>query len=316
MPAALLLVWLAPTVWLAPAVWLAPTAWVAPTAWLAPTVWLTPTAPSPPNATLPASVAPAGAIALPGTSPIGMDYLAYDATNGRLWVPAGNSGAVDVIDTTTRKLTRIGGFPTKPSPRAGRTDLGPSSVTIGDDRVWIGSRADDTLCALDRRTLARRTCAKLPRMPDGIAYVAATHEVWVTTPSGNNLTIVDVAGATPRVSGAIDVGGQPEGYAVDTARGLFYTNLEDQDRTVAVNVNTRAIVARWPAGCGADGPRGLALDGARRFLFVACTSGAVTLDAGHDGQLAGRLRTGGGVDNLDYAPARRLLYVAALATPR
>jgi hypothetical protein len=56
----------------------------------------------------------------------------------------------------------------------------------------------------------------------------------------------------------------------------------------------------------------LALDHARRWLFVACgAGGAVTLDGAHDGQRLGKLTTGGGVDNIDYDPARRLLYVAA-----
>jgi hypothetical protein len=30
----------------------------------------------------------AASIALPGGPPVGMDYLAYDAVNGRVWVPA------------------------------------------------------------------------------------------------------------------------------------------------------------------------------------------------------------------------------------
>ena len=30
--------------------------------------------------------------------------------------------------------------------------------------------------------------------------------------------------------------GEPEGYAVDAQRALFYTNLEDRDRTLAIDV--------------------------------------------------------------------------------
>ena len=99
--------------------------------------------------------------------------------------------------------------------------MGPSSVTVGPKTVWVGNRGDDQVCAFDRTTLARGACVKLPAMPDGIAYVGTTGEVW------------------------------------------------------------------------------------------ACTDGAVALDLGHGAASVGRLKTGGGVDNLDYDPGRKLLYVAS-----
>jgi DNA-binding beta-propeller fold protein YncE len=267
--------------------------------------------------TLALEVPPAPSIALPGGPPVGMDYLVFDATNGRVWVPAGNTGNVDVIDTKTRKVTPLGGFRTAPSRRSGRpgVDMGPSSVAIADGAVWVGNRGDDTLCSFDARTLAKGPCRQLASMPDGLAYVGATRELWATTPRDNTITIVGVGEKPPAPAhpDVIRIDGTPEGYAVDGARGLFYTNLEDKDRTLAFDVKTRKQVASWAPGCGAEGPRGLALDGARRLLFVACTDGAVVLDLAHDGKVAGRLKTGGGVDNIDYHAGRRLLYVASAA---
>ena len=250
-------------------------------------------------------------IPLPGGPPVGMDYLAFDAANHRVWAPAGNTGNVDVVDAATGTVTAIGGFATAASPRPDRPKMGPSSATVGDGVVWIGNRGDDGVCAFDARTLAKRACVKLPAMPDGVQYVAATRELWVTTPKDQTLTIVDVKGEHPSVKGSIKLAGDPEGYALDGQRGVFYTNLEDKDQTVAIEVRSRKIVSTWPSGCGGDGPRGLALDGARRLLFVACTDGAVTLDLAQGGRVVGRLKTGKGVDNLDYHAGRRLLYVAS-----
>jgi DNA-binding beta-propeller fold protein YncE len=253
----------------------------------------------------------AASIALPGGPPVGMDYLAYDAANGRVWVPAGNTGNVDVIDVATGKVTPVGGFPTAPSTRPGRPNRGPSSAAVGDGQIWIGDRADDSVCAVDARTLARGRCMHLPSAPDGLAYVAATHELWVTTPREQSVTVVDVSGKSPGPPAAIKVPGNPEGVAVDAGRGLFYTNLEDKDRTLEIDVRRREVVASWPAGCNSEGPRGLALDPGRRLLFVACTDGAVAQDLARRGKPAGRLKTGGGVDNIDYAGAPGLLLVAS-----
>jgi DNA-binding beta-propeller fold protein YncE len=253
----------------------------------------------------------AAAVALPGGPPVAMDYLAFDGATGRVWVPAGNTGNVDVVEAATGKVTAVGGFPTAPARRPGRPRMGPSSAAVGDGVVWIGNRANNQICAIDARTLARGPCHPLPSMPDGLAYVAATHEVWVTTPGDRSITVVDVSGKGVTAPVAIKIDGDPEGLVVDAARGLFYTNVEDKDRTLEIDVRTRKVVASWPAGCGAAGPRGLALDAGRRLLFVACTDGAVARDLGHAGKEVGRLKTSGGVDNIDYAAKRGLLFIAS-----
>jgi DNA-binding beta-propeller fold protein YncE len=240
-----------------------------------------------------------------------MDYLAYDAATNRIWVPAGNTGNVDMIDLPTGKVTTIGGFATAPPRKPGRPRMGPSSATVGDGVVWIGSRGDNQLRAFDAKTLAPTGAVQLPTMPDGLVYVRTRRELWATTPAQQTITIVGVSGKTPGPLTTIALDGAPEGYAVDDTHGVFYTNLEDKDRTLAIDVRTRKVVATWPAGCGADGPRGLALDVSRRWLFVACTDGARVLDVAHEGKALGRLDTGRGVDNLEYDPHRRLLFIAS-----
>jgi DNA-binding beta-propeller fold protein YncE len=252
----------------------------------------------------------AGAITLPGAPPVSMDYLAYDAANERVWVPAGNSGNVDVIDVPSGKLTPISGFPTatpRPSGGHGPTRQGPSSVTIAEKVAWVGNRGDNKVCAFDRKTLAKGECVQLASMPDGVQWVASSGELWITTPRDQTLTIVD---GKKQIS-TIKLEGDPEGYALDGKNGVFYTNLEDKDLTLAVDVKTRKVTPVVSPGCGTAGPRGLVLDGARKLLLVACTDGAVAIDLAHGNKIAGRVKTGGGVDNLDYDPARKLLHVAS-----
>jgi DNA-binding beta-propeller fold protein YncE len=256
-------------------------------------------------------LASAATVTLPGGPPVGMDYLAYDAASGRIWVPAGNTGNVDVVDVETGKVTTVGGFATRPSPHSGRPSMGPSSVTIAGGVVWIGNRGDDRLCAFDARTLKKGACVGLASMPDGIAWVAPTHELWATTPRNDTLTIVGVSAGKPGAPAVVKLDGAPEGYAVDAARGVFYTNLEDKDRTLVIDVKTHTVRATWNPGCGADGPRGIAIDPTRNFVFVACTESLHVLDGGHDGAPLGKLDTGAGVDNIEYLEPTRWLYIAA-----
>jgi DNA-binding beta-propeller fold protein YncE len=114
-----------------------------------------------------------------------------------------------------------------------------------------------------------------------------------------------------RVKLVVKTDGAPEGYAVDLRRGLFYTNLEDKNRTLGFDVRTHALKTTWPTGCSDEGPRGIAVDAERSLVFVACTDGVRVLDATHEGEIVGKLDAGAGVDNIDYLEARKLLYVAA-----
>ena len=85
-----------------------------------------------------------------GSGGIYMDYIAYDPATGFVWVPAGNTGAVDVVDTRTAKVRQIPDFPTaEVQARNGKRTVGPTSVTIGDGVAYIGNRADYRICAIN-----------------------------------------------------------------------------------------------------------------------------------------------------------------------
>ncbi|MCU1282040.1 MAG: hypothetical protein JWM53_5586 [bacterium] len=254
-------------------------------------------------------------IALPDAPAGGviMDYLAYDRAHHRVWVPAGNTGKVDIVEVPSDNVAHIDGFATKEMERHGtKRMVGPSSATVGDGVVYVGNRGDSTVCAFDAQSLAKGACVTIDSMPDGIAYVASTKEVWVTTPRDKSINVVDVSTpGTMTVKQKISFEGEPEGYAVDDARGIFYTNLEDKDRTLSVDLKTKQITKTWMPSCGEDGPKGLALDHAANFLFVACADKVEVLDAGHDGKVLSTLATGDGVDNIDYVEARHELFAGA-----
>ena len=266
-------------------------------------------------------------ISLPGaTGAVALDYFAYDPATGKLWVPASNTGSVDVIDEKTDAVSQVSGFKTGEIERRGRKiTVGPTAASIGDGVVYIGDRGDATLCVIDAKTLARGGCVQLVSSsadgkitPDGVVYVAATRELWITTrpisagdaAAAKSLQIFDASDPSHlKWKTKIPLDGLAEGYAVDNGRGLFYTNVEDTGATVAIDVRTHKVVAKWNVGSADLG--GLGLDTARRFLFVACGDHVLSVDAAHNGKVIDSLPTGAGLDNIDYSLDRKILYAAA-----
>jgi DNA-binding beta-propeller fold protein YncE len=253
-------------------------------------------------------------IALPGgkAGGVAMDYLAYDRVHHQVWVPAGNTGRVDVVHVPDERVASVEGFATAEIERRGtKRTVGPSSATVGDGIVYVGNRGDSSVCAVDAESLRVGSCITLDSSPDGLAYVRSTREVWATTARDHSIVVIDTAGGTLRRTATIALDGQPEGFAVDDTRGIFYTNLEDKDRTLAIDTHSRQVTSTWLPDCGEDGPKGLALDVRLDYLAVACIDHVLVLDAGHDGKLLSTLHVGEGVDNIDYVEQRHELYVAA-----
>src|SRR5438094_3492361 len=265
-------------------------------------------------------------INLPGaTGTVALDYFAYDRATGKLWVPASNTGRVDVIDEATDAVAQVTGFKTGEVELRGRKVIvGPTAISIGDGVVYIGNRGDSTLCVIDAHTLERGECLEVAPISagraaaaDGVVYVAATRELWITTgapPLGiasadKSLQVFDAS--DPRHlkrKTKIPLDASAEGYAVDNKRGLFYTNVEETGKTVAIDVRSHKVVAKWDVG--SRELQGLALDSARGFLFVACGDHVVSIDAGHGGKVIDSITTGPGLDNIDYSPEQKVRYAA------
>ena len=266
-------------------------------------------------------------LSLPGaTGVVRLDYFAYDRSTGRVWVPASNTGSVDVIDESSDAVSQVTAFKTGEVELRGRkVTLGPTAVSVGDGVVYIGNRGDSTLCIIDAHSLERGGCLQVAppsagpaAAPDGVVYIAATRELWITTgapPLGissadKSIQVFDASDPrhlTPKTK--IPLNGSAEGYAVDNQRGLFYTNVEETGKTVAIDVRSHKLAATWNAG--STELQGLALDSARGFLFVACGDHVVNVDVAHHGKIIDSLQTGPGLDNIDYSTDQKTLYAAA-----
>jgi DNA-binding beta-propeller fold protein YncE len=246
-------------------------------------------------------------LALPdGKGGIGFDDLRYDAASGRLLIPAGRTGNVDLIDPATKEITPIGGFSKVAKYNAGHGQS-VTSVDAGGGYLFATDRTAQRLAVIDPKAKKIVGEAQLASGPDYVRYVGATKEVWVTQPGKARIEIFSLEGTTPKHASFIEVTGGPESLAIDEKRGRAFTHLW-KDKTVAIDVKTHKIVATWAAGC--DDPRGIWADSARGFVLVGCEDGTATaLDVDHGGKVLSHVKSGKGVDIIAYDAKRAHLYL-------
>jgi len=256
-----------------------------------------------------AAAAPDGTpIPLPdGSGGIGLDDMAWAPSLGRVVVPAGRTGRIVLIDPAGGPAAEIGGF--RVSPAGNGHGEGTTSADEGPGLLFASDRTAGELVAIDEKERRIVSRAKLAGGPDYVRWVESTHEIWVTEPEGETIEIFRLGSGFPPTlehSGFVSVPGGPESLVVDGARGRAYANLWKQE-TVAIDLKSRAVAARWKNGCG--GARGLALDRRRGFLFAACTEGRVVSLELESGKTLSSVAAPNGIDIIDYNPSRGHLYV-------
>jgi len=249
------------------------------------------------------------AIALPGgEAGIGFDDLRFGHALGKVIVPAGRTGDLDLVDPDTLEVTTIGGFSAQDDFGGGHGQ-GTTSADEGNGPLFAIDRDARMLRVVDPAAKKIAAAADLGGSPDYVRFVESTGEVWVTEPGDDRIeifTLPEESGAEPVHAADVAVEGGPESLVVDAAHGRAYTHLW-KGETVGIDLDTREIVARFSNGC--EGSRGIALDADRGWLFAGCAEGKLVLLDLATGKARGSLEVPEGVDVIDYAKAMGHLYV-------
>jgi hypothetical protein len=250
-------------------------------------------------------------IVLPGgEGGIGFDDLTFAPGLHRLLVPAGRSGNLDLIDPATRKVVPIAGFSAQGTFAHGHGE-GTTSADAGRGLIFAIDRTALKLVVIDpaaKNAVVGK--ADLASSPDYVRWVEPRGELWVTEPDRDRIEIFTLPASGPPVPAHkefLAVPGGPESLVVDAAHGRAFTHLW-KSTTLAIDLETRAVVGRWPNGC--TDSRGIALDAGRGFLFAGCAEGkAVVLDVNRKGAVLSTLSAGAGVDIIAYNPGLSHLYL-------
>jgi len=194
-------------------------------------------------------------VAVPGSG--GWDYITVDDSARRVYVS--HSTQVDVLDADSFAL--VGTIP---------NTSGVHGIAVAPDagRGYISAGKSDAAIAFDLKSLKPLGEIKVGKKPDAIIYEPLTKRIYVMNGDSENITVLNAADGS--VVGTIALGGGPE-FAVSDGKGNLYVNLEEQNETLHIDVNTLQDKDRWPlAPCAT--PTSLAMDLENRRLFVGCRS--------------------------------------------
>jgi YVTN family beta-propeller protein len=240
-----------------------------------------------------------GFIALPGGRALTvLDYLTISGRD--LFVTNVSSGAVYKVSLGAASTdAKVAVLPGPPAPHGVVVDpvSGLAFVTRSE------ANTVDVFDPANMRPLKRIPVAD---DADGIFYDPADRLVYAASGDAKAATLIDPA--TQTTVATIPLGGEPEFAAFDGETGLMYQNLKDANSVVAVDIARREVTQRWPLDrCLA--PSGMAIDPAKRRLFVACSANArLVVFSLQNHRVIGSLPIGGGPDSVAFDAGLHRLY--------
>jgi DNA-binding beta-propeller fold protein YncE len=232
-------------------------------------------------------------VAVPGTG--GWDYVTVDESARRVYVSHGTQ--VDVLDADAYSV--VGTIPNTP---------GVHGVAVASEfgRGYVSAGKVDAVVAFDLKTLKTLDEIKVGKKPDAIVYEPLTKRIYVMNGDSENITVLSAADGA--LAGTIALGGGPE-FAVSDGKGNLYVNLEEQNETLHIDVNSMRVVDRWAlAPCGT--PTALSLDSKNQRLFVGCRSRLLAVLDTETGKVVFTAPIGDHVDAGAFDGKTKLVYLS------
>jgi DNA-binding beta-propeller fold protein YncE len=228
------------------------------------------------------------------------DYQSLDPSSGKLYIAQMGAGRLLVFDSKTdRVVASLPGFPRITGV------LAVSQL----HRVYASVAGRHELVVLESPALRVRNRIAGIQFPDGIAYAAGAHKIFVSDEFGQRDVVVD-ARADSGI-GVVTLGGEAGNTQYDPVGGRIWVAVQTRDQLVAIDPGSDSIVSRYDLP-GGDHPHGLFIDSPHRLAFVACEGNARLLVFDLNSlRVTGSYAVGDDPDVLAFDPALQRLYVAA-----
>jgi DNA-binding beta-propeller fold protein YncE len=210
-----------------------------------------------------------------------------DAASRRLYVTRGTR--VTVLDVDKGKA--VGEVADTPGVHG-------VAVVPRRNRGFTSNGGDSSVTVFDLKSLRQVMRVKVGSRPDAILYDPASDRVFTLNAGSSDATAL--AAEDGSVAGTVPLGGRPESAVADT-KGKIYVNLVDKSEVVAVDANKLTVTDRWPVAPG-KGPMGLAMDTAKRRLFVTCRNEKMVILNADGGSVLDTVPIGKGTDACVFDP--------------
>jgi DNA-binding beta-propeller fold protein YncE len=230
--------------------------------------------------------------------PVRFDYTSFDPSTRLLWISHMDADELLALDVRTRKVVR-----TISAPGVHGVIAVPQ---LG--RVFASATNVREVLTLNARTGALLARAPAGLYPDGLAYDAADHRVFVSDESGGVETVLNAAGH--RVA-TITLGGDAGNVQYDDVSRRVFVDVQSRDEVAVINPRTYRIERRIHVpDCVND--HSLLIDSPRRLAFVTCDGNAHLLTLSlRTMRVTGVFKVGDSPDVLAFDSALRRLYVSA-----
>ena len=226
----------------------------------------------------------------------GTDYVAVEATTGRVFVSRGTH--MMVVEGATGKV--VGDILNTPGVHG-------AGFSVKANHGFTTNSGDQTVTMFDLKTLAVIKQIMVGPGLDGIMYDEPDDKIILTNHSRpiGTLTAIDPTSGTVVATVELE-DNAPEGAAAD-GKGHIFVNNESKNTIQVIDVKTWKPIASWPlAPC--DGPTGIAYDKASDRIFSGCNRMSVVVDAS-SGKVVASIPNGTRVDALGWDAAKKLIYI-------
>src|SRR5215472_2345801 len=183
----------------------------------------------------------------------------------------------------------------------------PRGIAVDDDglRVFIALAGSNRIAVVNSKNWQVEKLVPVERRPEKLLWVPETKTLYATNLLDRSLSIID-AGKDGE-SAVIDLDALPQDLIYDPARQVLWVTLQERGEVVAID-RANKIVNRYKLA--ASEPTGLALETARRRLYVAVRYAVLALNADTGAEIS-RIAAPGGTSTLVLDPGGNLLYAAA-----
>jgi YVTN family beta-propeller protein len=229
-----------------------------------------------------------------GPNPVG---VAYDASNGYLYITNSQGDNVTVLNGATQKVVANLAVGANPAGVA---------YDSANQNVYVVNSMEDSVSIISSENVVAGNFT-VPYEPTGIAFDSASGNLYITQ-QGSNSTSVYEPSDSNKLAATLQVGLQPIGTVYDANDNEVYVANSNSSNVSVIDAATNVVVTSIPVGMG---PLGLAYDSGQSELFVANDeSNDTTIISTSSNTVVTTVATGVHPDGAAYNPSLGIVTIA------